>query len=392
MNPAAWSGERGGQRDGQRITRVEWARLTGRRPRANGSNARLGDHGVEVLPPIARITTSDGLTGFGWARIDKSDARRFVGRRLDDAFRPDGTSVVIPEFRALEYPILDLAARRAGKPVYRFVASDREIRSPFRVRCYDTSLYIDDLGVADNREAAALIASEAMEGFDRGHRGFKIKVGRGGMHMDLEEGTRRDILVIKAVRAAVGRTARIMIDANNGYNLNLTKRVLEEIAEENLYWVEEPFHEDPMLYRNLRAWMTDRGLNVLIADGEGNAAGGLDDWAKEGLVDVLQYDIRSPGFSAWLERGPVFDDSGIRSAPHHYGGYFGNYAAGHLSAAIRRFEAVEWDETDVPGLCAPGYRIHDGWLSIPDTPGFGLELDEQVYWRAVDQNGYRVEE
>ena len=65
------------------------------------------------------------------------------------------------------------------------------------------------------------------------HRSFKIKVGRGARHMPLEAGTRRDIAVIKAVREAVGPEATIMIDANNGYILNIAKRVLAETADCN---------------------------------------------------------------------------------------------------------------------------------------------------------------
>ena len=36
--------------------------------------------------------------------------------------------------------------------------------------------------------------------------------------------------MIRAVREAVGGDCPLMIDANNGYNLNLTKRVLAETA------------------------------------------------------------------------------------------------------------------------------------------------------------------
>ena len=46
-----------------KIIRIEWAPLEGERPRAAGSNARLGPHGRRVRSPIARITTNDGTTG-----------------------------------------------------------------------------------------------------------------------------------------------------------------------------------------------------------------------------------------------------------------------------------------------------------------------------------------
>lgn len=377
------------------ITRIEQATLPGGRPRSNGCNARLGAHGADIRSPVLRVIAADGSTGFGWGRVDIDDARALLGMRLDDAFlprtEPDEPPLVRPEYRSLEYPLYDLVARAAGVPVYQYITPGREVASPLRARCYDTSLYMDDLDIDDDREAAELIAGEALEGFDRGHRGFKIKVGRGGMHMEVERGTRRDIMVINAVRAAVGGGSRIMIDANNGYNLNLTKRVLAETAESEVYWVEEAFHEDATLYRHLKAWMDDRGVSTLIADGEGDAATRLEDWAKEGLVDVLQYDIRGPGFAFWLDRSRDYDRWGVRSAPHHYGGYFCNYAAAHLSAAVRGFEAIEWDECDVEGLSAPGYSISDGLLSVPVSPGFGIELDMDIFCKAVSDNGYVVE-
>ena len=34
-----------------RIERIEWARLTGERPRKAGCNSRLGEHGLHVRPP-----------------------------------------------------------------------------------------------------------------------------------------------------------------------------------------------------------------------------------------------------------------------------------------------------------------------------------------------------
>ena len=105
-----------------------------------------------------------------------------------------------------------------------------------------------DLHLTDHQQAAELIAAEAQEGVDRGHTAFKIKIGRGAMHMPLEAGMQRDIMVIKAVRQAVGSKATLLVDANNGYNLNLTKTVLAETAGARVHWMEEAFHEDRRLY------------------------------------------------------------------------------------------------------------------------------------------------
>jgi L-alanine-DL-glutamate epimerase-like enolase superfamily enzyme len=84
------------------------------------------------------------------------------------------------------------------------------------------------------------------------------------------------------------------------------------------------------------------------------------------------------------------DGWGVRSAPHHYGGAYGNYAACHVAACIERFEFVEWDEATVPGLDASAYRIVEGQVQVPALPGFGLGLDLDVYGRAVQENGFVV--
>ena len=370
------------------IERIEWARLTGTRPRNAGCNSRLGEHGIQVRPGIARVTANNGASGFGWSSPSREHAESFIGLQLSEMFDPEHGAA--PRFRVLEFPLWDLAGQLAGKPVYALLGGQPDKEGGFRVPCYDTSLYIDDLHIEDDNEAAALIASEALEGAARSHKAFKIKVGRGAMHMPLEKGTSRDIRVIRAVREAVGTDATILIDANNGYNLSLTKRVLGETAETKVYWMEEAFHEDSRFYENLREWLDAEGLETRIADGEGDASPNLVNWAREGLIDIVQYDIFNPGFTRWLQLGPQLDEWEVGSAPHHYGGHYGNYAAAHLAARVRRFEFVEWDEALTPGLDASGYEISDGHVNVPDTPGFGLRLDEEIFSKVVAANGFVV--
>jgi L-rhamnonate dehydratase len=373
-----------------RIVTIEWARLEGRRPRSAGCNARLGEHGQIVRPPIARITTDDGHSGFGWSAINQEQAQTLLGAPLAELFHP--AQGVTEHGRSLEYPLWDLVGQITGQPVYQLAArvNGKTVSEPFCAPCYDTSLYIDDLHLADDGEAAALIAAEARQGAERGHRSFKIKVGRGARHMPIEAGTRRDIAVIQAVRAAVGPDCTIMIDANNGYTLNLAKQVLAETAACRIFWLEEAFHEDNILYEDLRAWLTANGLETLIADGEGYASPRLLPWAQSGVVDVIQYDIFSYGFTPWLQLGRQLDEWGVRSAPHHYGGFYGNYAAPHLAAAIDRFTFVEWDEATAPWLDPSAYTIQDGYVQVPALPGFGLTLDADYFQRTVAVAGYRL--
>ena len=371
-----------------RIVRIEWGCLEGRRPRPAGSNARLGAHGDRVRVPLVRIGTDDGSAGFGIGRPGPGLASSLLGAHLDSVF--SARRGVAAPWQPFDYALWDLAGQRSGQPVYALAAAaGKTTPRPLSVPCYDTSLYFDDLHVDAEQAAAELIAAEAREGYERGHRAFKIKVGRGARHLPPEQGIRRDIAVVRAVREAVGPDAALMLDANNGYTLNLAKRALEATAECRVFWLEEAFHEDAVLYQDLRAWLDRRNLPVLIADGEGDASPHLLEWAERHIVDVIQYDIVGHGFTGWLETGRRLDAQGARSAPHHYGTGYGNYAACHLAGAIDGFTFAEWDEASVPGLDTSGYVIHDGRVSVPAAPGFGLTLDEAAFQRAVGAGGFR---
>lgn len=370
-----------------RIAAIEWGCLAGQRPRNAGSNARLGEHGRAIRLPITRLTTSDGASGFGFSRAGPELAARLLGMPLSQAF--SSATGVADEWRAFEFPLWDLAGCYAQLPVYCLAAAIAGVEPPqaLLVPAYDTSLYFDDLHLASTSEAAELIAEEAREGYAAGHRAFKLKVGRGARHMPLTEGTERDIAIIRAVRTAVGPDCTLLIDANNGYNLNIAKHVLAETADCRIHWLEEAFHEDPVLYRDLKNWLAERDLPILIADGEGAASPDLIKWAHEGLIDVIQYDIFGYGLTLWLELGRQLDGRGIRSAPHHYGGHFGNYAACHLAAGLRNFAFVEWDEAKTPGLDTSAYAIQEGVAHVPNKPGFGLKLEEEVFQKAVAEGG-----
>lgn len=355
-----------------KIVKIQWGYLTGKRIRHAGCNARLGEHGEDIREPYAHITLNDGCTGFGYANLSQDKAQSFLGKQLDELISvKTGT---YKNARILDFALWDTLGKQKAQPIYSLINS--EIKTPYSVACYDTSLYMNDLNLSDDKEAAQLIASHAKEGFERGHRAFKMKVGRGAMHMDLDTGTNRDIAVICAVREAIGSNAKLMIDANNGYNLNITKHVLSETADCNIYWIEEAFQEDAVLYQHLLEWIEAKGLSTLIADGEGqNPHPQIMTWAKQGCIQVLQHTLLQHGFSTWLGFGKTLDTYNIQSAPNNYGSAFGEYASCHLSAAIEHFSFVESDVVHMDGLDGSGYKVSEGTITVPNKPGFGLSLD-----------------
>ena len=81
---------------------------------------------------------------------------------------------------------------------------------------------------------------------------------------------------------------------------------------------------------------------------------------------------------------------GVRTAPHHYGAHVGNFITCHLAPAVEHFAFVEWDEVTTPGIDSSHYRIEAGHVLVPELPGFGLALDEDIFANALAKDGYRV--
>lgn len=372
-----------------RLEKIEWASLPGERWRHAGRNARLGIHGKNLKVDLARITAG-GITGFGMANLTGERARALLGTPVQEMFTPQGR--VQPAFFDLEFPLMDWLGRANETPVYKIVAGDffQPGDGPFSVPFYDTSLYFDDLHLADDKAAVELMQDEVREGWERGHRAFKVKVGRGARFMPLQAGMNRDIAIVNGLRETTGPDSFLMVDANNGFNLNLTKEFLSATREANLFWLEEAFHEDDQLYTDLKEWMAAESLSVLIADGEGNASPHLKEWAKAGLINVVQYDLRQFGFRNWLDLGRELDAAGVISGPHNYGVLYGNYASAHLASAIKGFEFVEWDGGRVEGLDASAYLIEEGRIIVPEKAGFGLDLDDKYFAGKVNSAGWVV--
>jgi L-rhamnonate dehydratase len=369
-----------------RIEKMEQVLMKGERRRLAGCNARLGVHGKEVSFPLVRITIG-GIAGYSWSRVSREAAEAMIGASVSEIFCEE--QWIKDRFQSIQFPLLDWLGNVRGIPVYELL-TERKWTSPLSVACYDTSLYFDDLHLSSEADAVKLLQEEAMQGFSEGFRGFKVKVGRGAMHMDLMEGTKRDIAIVNGIRDVVGPECNISIDANNGYNLNLTKHVLKETAHSNLLWMEEAFHEDDRLYRNLKEWLAEQNLKVLITDGEGLAAGPIVEWAEQGLIDAIQYDLKDYGIINWLKLAKRLAKSGVKAAPHNYGGFYGNYASAQVYPAIEGFMFVEWDEAQIPGIDTSGYSVKDGQISVPSTPGFGLYIDEANYAGKVRDNGWIV--
>jgi L-fuconate dehydratase len=176
--------------------------------------------------------------------------------------------VVHISMAAIVNAVWDLQARRARKPVWKLLADmpPREI-----ARCIDFQ-YITDALTPDeavdilerqssskrDREATLLrdgypayttsvgwmgysderIRQLAREALTDGFTCFKVKVGG-----DPDDDARR----VGMVRDAIGPTHKLMIDANQKWNIDEAIARVRELSKFDLWWVEEPTSPDDVL-------------------------------------------------------------------------------------------------------------------------------------------------
>lgn len=372
------------------ITGVEWASLTGKRPRVIGCNAKLPEHGGYGGDPVAIVHTDAGISGWGasWAKAEEGSG--IVGRKVGEMFGiEEGTD---DAFRSFDFPLWDLAARALGKPVWELLGAN----GPQPVPMYDGSIYIDEIDSKTREDRGIAPVLEGVQaGLEWGFRGFKVKIGRGHQWMERDAGLRRDVEVIHAVRRLIGPDAKLMIDGNNGCDPDYARNVMLRAGECGIHWFEEPFEEEREACRSFRAFMRTNGWDTLLADGEGSAGRdpGFKSLVLEGLIDVVQFDIRGYGLSRWRRFLREIEATSALAAPHNWGSHLGAFYIAQFARGCGRFAMGETDVMQMDAVDSSAYRWVEGSLEVPDAPGFGLELNQEVFQAAQanpDRPGWSV--
>ena len=246
-----------------------------------------------------------------------------------------------------------------------------------RVQVYATGFY----RIAGQGEAPRL-ADEARQRAAEGYRFLKIKLGF-GVADDLE--------VMRAVtRAIEGGGLRLMIDTNHAYGVADAVRLGRALAPTDLRWYEEPVAaEDLAGYRELRA-----KLDVPVAGGENEfAAWGFRSLFEARAVDIAQPDVcAAGGFTACRHIAALALAHGVQVNPHVWGSSVGQVASLHLIAALPVANPslfadepiFEYDCSSHPfreSLIDRPLRHRDGWLTLPEGPGLGIEVDRRALAR-----------
>ena len=260
---------------------------------------------------------------------------------------------------AADIAVWDILGKAVGMPVHRLLGGCfRE-----KIKAYASSIYFAG---RDAREIGAAAEQFAKEGFTA----IKLKVGAG---------EKNDIENVKAIRSAVGNDVQIMADANCGYDRFAAIKIGREFEKHGVFWFEEPIaHEDIEGYIEV-----SRALDMPVAAGECEYTRyAFRDLLARGAVDIVQPDVsKAGGISECRKIANLASAFNIPYAPHVWGSAVSHVATLHLAAAIPNFLICEMDRLPNPlreGLILEPIRIQNGFVDVPQKPGLGLELNEEI--------------
>ena len=359
---------------GHQIERVQFYRCRARYPRLHGKNAIRGYHGFGGEIEVAKLTTKDGITGWGQLSRGMDEAKRntelLLKRPLTELF-DSGTGILDEKLLAFDIPLHDLAGKILGIPVCRMINPDSVLRAPV----YDGAIYMNDIIPEDAPFGVDRVIQVSVADVRLGHTILKVKIGRGHRWMEHGEGMARDIEIVRRIHETLPGIA-IMVDANDGYTLEDAIAFLEGIGDTEIFWFEEPFREEDWKNRLLKDYLLKERPGTLIADGESDTdiplLRGL---AEKKLLDVWQPDVCGYGFTKWRTLMKEISQNGWLASPHAWGNVTKTHYCAHLAAAYpHHIPCVEAVLGSIEGVDFDGYCLERGTMKIPDKPGFGMDL------------------
>ena len=257
-------------------------------------------------------------------------------------------------YSAVDIALWDIKGKALGLPLYRLLGGN-DPRVPIYASGGWTSYSTEEL------------VAEAKRMVELGYRKIKLKVGVDGGRNPGE-----DVRRVAAVREAIGPDIGFMLDANNVWRSATAVQFANRVREYDIEFLEEPVFADDI--PGLAAYK--RGTDIPLATGEHEYTRfGVRDLLLHEAVDILQCDVtRIGGYTEMLKAVAMSQAWNRGFAPHGM-----EHMHMHLVAAASNglyLERLFMFEEVVHNVYRNAPEPENGWLTIPDKPGLGLELND----------------
>ncbi|MBL7940987.1 MAG: dipeptide epimerase [Flavobacteriales bacterium] len=323
---------------------------------------------------IVRVTTDDGLTGWGecnpfWSingetqetclAVGKHIARALVGHDATDIeglhARMDRLIFANNSIKsAFDIACHDIAAQAAGLPLHRYLGGTKH-------RSLITD-YTVSLGTKER------MAADAQAIIDNGFQVIKVKLG-GTPQADIER--------ILAIRGAIGGKIPLRIDANQGWSPEQAIHVLNALGDANIQHCEEPIPR----WQFMQLGRVKEASPIPIMADESCC----DDHDAERLIQLgacQRFNIKLGKSGGLFKAKKIIALAEQAGMEVQIGGFLESRlawtAAAHLAFTS---EAVQFCDMDTPLMftmdpVVGGISYHAGGrVEVPRTAGLGASID-----------------
>lgn len=371
--------------------------------------------------PVVRITTDEGISGYGEAENSKpylkphvlfykpyligedptNVARVMLKIRRLGGFKPWGSAV-----SAIEMALWDIAGKAAGLPVYRLLGG--KVRD--KVRVYNGGVRFPMTGTSPEDYANDVAKQKAAkEGFtiikesigfhsampSQVPHFFYDEARQGSPHPNrgllTERGLKHVIACVEAMKSVLGDEVGLALDCGPGWMVPDAIRLAKALEPLNVMWLEDMITGDytPYVLADVYREVT-RSTSTPIHTGEQiYLRENFKDLIETHAVRIIGPDPADIGGLAELKWVAEYADlHGILIAPHGIiDGLIGLAALVQVSATLPQnyiaFEypvaKPEWWYDIIKGL--PNPIVKDGFIEVWDRPGLGVEFDEEAAQR-----------
>jgi galactonate dehydratase len=323
-------------------------------------------------------------------------ANEYLSQMLYAATRQAPGGVNAQAIAAIENAVLDLKGKALDVPVHTLLGGAQRDR---------LELYWSHCGTYRMGQAAQYLDTPKLESADdlvalgaevreRGFHGLKTNMfyfddDGARLHMPGFTGTAgwpalnapRDLIPalrtqLEALRQGAGPDVGIHLDLNFNFKPEGYLQVTRALDDHGLTWFEIDLF-DPIALRRIRD-----NLRTPIASCE--SLFGLREFRpffSEYAVDVAIIDVPWNGIWQSMKIATLAEAYEVNVAPHNFYGHLSTIMSAHLCAAIPNFRVMEIDVDDVSwkdDLVTVVPQIEHGYLLVPDGPGWGSDVNEEV--------------
>lgn len=336
---------------------------------------------VKADCPVVIIHTDEGVTGIGEACAYGVSglirewvdwySQTLVGKDPLDRSQtphPDGRTWAHDcAVAGIDCALWDLRGQIAGKPVSQLLAANPLTK----VRLYASS------GCRyDWRERPEQLIDEALSYIEQGYTAMKFRIGTqwswDGVTVD------RFLGLVRELTQTVDGRMELMLDGNQRLSEEQALTIAKELNRLGFTWFEEPIPQaDVDGYARLNA-----AVEMPITGGEQyTTLEQFRPYLQKRAYAIVQPDAGICGITELMKIAEVAHGYGVDTCPHSWHNGLMCMANAHAVAALPNPRVLELCMIQGPlqwGVLAEKPTIEDGWLTLPDRSGLGVELAEGV--------------